>query len=444
MTAAVLRRTPEWSEAREKLARGLVRARGDVAFVSVAAPPASVAQVWAAWPGGGTAAHHAPEGPAIVGLGVAAEYRSAILAAAGPLRWARQVLAGEGAGNAGIFAGCGFSPSSVGTGPWADFPAMRLVLPRWRYRLEGGRATLTLAIEGTDLAGSGRSRAVEELGEIWARLSRPLRGAPPRAALRQLSPRRWHTLADGARRAIAARRFDKLVPARSAQARAPEAWDAALVIQALSGSPGCTVFACRQGSATFLGATPERLVARRGRRLFTEALAGTLRQGIPETELSGSRIAREHELVIGDIIRKLRPVCTALVPGPRPALRALADMVHLRTPIEGRLRRDVHVLELALRLHPTPAVAGLPAAKAVRWLEAHEPAPRGWYAGFVGWFDARGDGELSVAIRSGLLRGRVARLYAGSGMVAGSTAPAEHAETALKQRPFLRALGFVA
>ena len=79
----------------------------------------------------------------------------------------------------------------------------------------------------------------------------------------------------------------------------------------------------------------------------------------------------------------------------------------------------------------------------MRFIESHEPVARGWYGGFVGWFDALGQGELSVAIRSGLLRGKRAHVFTGAGVVAGSTAAGEYEETALKQRPFLRALGVI-
>jgi isochorismate synthase EntC len=86
-------------------------------------------------------------------------------------------------------------------------------------------------------------------------------------------------------------------------------------------------------------------------------------------------------------------------------------------------------------------VAGKPADRASRWIAKHEAEPRGWYAGAVGWFDRRGDGDFAVAIRSALIRGKQALVYAGSGIVPGSDAAGEYAETALKLRPMLAALG---
>ena len=124
-----------------------------------------------------------------------------------------------------------------------------------------------------------------------------------------------------------------------------------------------------------------------------------------------------------------------------PGVRALRHVLHLHTPIRATLREPRHLLELAARLHPTPAVGGTPTAEAVRWIAAHEPAPRGWYAAPVGWFDLDGNGELAVAIRSGVVAGDRAHLWAGAGIVAGSDPDRELAETDVKLRAMLGALG---
>ena len=115
-------------------------------------------------------------------------------------------------------------------------------------------------------------------------------------------------------------------------------------------------------------------------------------------------------------------------------------MLHLHTPIRATLRRPRHVLELAARLHPTPAMGGTPTDFAVDWIVAHEPQPRGWYSAPVGWFDLDGNGELAVAIRGGVLVGSRAHLYAGSGIVAGSDPERELAETDVKLQAMLGAL----
>ena len=100
-----------------------------------------------------------------------------------------------------------------------------------------------------------------------------------------------------------------------------------------------------------------------------------------------------------------------------------------------------HVLSLVGALHPTPALGGAPRAAALDWIAAREPSPRGWYAGPVGWCDARGEGEFFVAIRSALTQGTRAWAWAGAGLVEGSDAAREWDETEAKMAAMCAALG---
>ena len=117
-------------------------------------------------------------------------------------------------------------------------------------------------------------------------------------------------------------------------------------------------------------------------------------------------------------------------------------MWHLGTRIEGMLKDpEMPSVVLAALLHPTPAVCGVPMARANALIHDLEPVPRDFYAGAVGWCDARGDGAWYVAIRCAEIAGATARLYAGAGIVPGSDPMAEAAETGAKFGAFLAALG---
>jgi isochorismate synthase EntC len=85
-------------------------------------------------------------------------------------------------------------------------------------------------------------------------------------------------------------------------------------------------------------------------------------------------------------------------------------------------------------------VGGTPRPAALAWIRAHEGLDRGWYAAPVGWLDAQGDGEFVVALRSGLIDGATAHLFAGCGIMGDSDPAAEVAESRLKLRPMLAAL----
>ena len=136
----------------------------------------------------------------------------------------------------------------------------------------------------------------------------------------------------------------------------------------------------------------------------------------------------------------LAPDCLALTLPAEPTLVRMPNVQHLHTPVDGVLRRDACILDLVERLHPTPAVGGVPQGTILERIRACEEFDRGWYAGPVGWVDARGGGDFAIAIRSALMTSLAAgpsgvRLYAGCGIVAASDPEAEYRELRLKLRP---------
>ena len=189
-----------------------------------------------------------------------------------------------------------------------------------------------------------------------------------------------------------------------------------------------------------MGASPELLVRREGQRVSTLALAGSTRRSAdPSVDAHlGERMLRdpshreEHAIVARRIERTLRPHAVWVASAPEPTLARIANIQHLATPIRAQLARPMDALELLELMHPTPAVGGEPWQRAAPLIPALEGLDRGWYAGPLGWTDAAGDGEFCVALRCALLRGGLARCYAGNGIVRGSDPAAELAETEVK------------
>ena len=287
-----------------------------------------------------------------------------------------------------------------------------------------------------------------ELAAILAALAAPISPSPATAvAQHDLPVPRWLAEIERIRAAIATGDLRKVVAARARVVELARAIDVAAVVTELGRrQPACTRFAIARGGAAFVGASPERLIRRRGRAIDSEALAGSCARGGDDAAAAAGLLASakdraEHAWVVRAIEAALAPRCRALTVPAEPVVRTLRQILHLHTPIVGELDRDRHVLELVAALHPTPAVGGTPTVDAVAWIAAHEPTARGWYAAPVGWFDGAGDGEFAVAIRSGLLAGATATLSAGAGIVAASDPAAELAETELKLRALSGALG---
>jgi isochorismate synthase EntC len=143
----------------------------------------------------------------------------------------------------------------------------------------------------------------------------------------------------------------------------------------------------------------------------------------------------EHRLVVESVQATLAGLCEDVRRASRPEVVRLSTVAHLATIVRGRLKDPAtSALAVAARLHPTPAVAGVPQAAALAAIAELEGFDRGLYAGPVGWVDARGDGDWAVGLRGATLDpvGRQARLVAGAGIVAGSDPDAEWDETEAK------------
>lgn len=351
--------------------------------------------------------------------------------------------------------GAPFDPRRAADALWEGFERARFVLPRWLYRLPpDGPPTLTLFATAAD-SPAARERALEQQLPRLLALPDRIGGWSPgdrvveAARLVRVAPDAFETLVERALDTIGRGALDKVVLARRAEIRGEAALDPGEILHRLGQeAPESTGFAFRFGGATFLGASPERLLLRRGRQLRTEAMAGTRAPG-PEGDaaaaerelLRSDKDRREHAWVLRGIFEALEPVCSPLRAAPGPEVRRLRHVLHLVTPIEGEAPPETNLLELARRLHPTPAVGGYPSGGALAWLREHEPLCRGWFAGPVGRIDGGGDGELRVALRSGLIRDGVLHAFAGAGIVRGSVPRTELSEILAKLRPLLSAAG---
>jgi isochorismate synthase len=200
---------------------------------------------------------------------------------------------------------------------------------------------------------------------------------------------------------------------------------------------------------SLVGASPELLVSRRGRRVRSNPLAGSApRSGDPEKDWANARALaasakdrEEHAIVVEAMVAALQPLCDELSWDPEPVLHETANVWHLSTRFDGTLREPApSVLELVAALHPTPAVGGDPKAEALELIRELEPFDRGRYAGAVGWTDAAGNGDWAIALRCAELEGTRATLFAGAGIVADSVPEREVEETDRKFRAFLDAL----
>ncbi|WP_232713444.1 isochorismate synthase [Bacillus xiapuensis] len=216
----------------------------------------------------------------------------------------------------------------------------------------------------------------------------------------------------------------------------------------LSQQPESFIFSLENMESCFLGASPERLVRKRNQVVLSTCLAGSSKRGQTKAEdenlgeklLNDRKNRVEHDYVVQMIRREMSALCEDVDVPSTPTLMKVRDIQHLYTPVIGYTNED-SILPFVEKLHPTPALGGLPNDKALREIRRLEMMDRGFYGAPVGWMDYRKNGEFAVAIRSGLLHKQRAVLYAGCGVVENSDPESEFIETGIKFRPMLRAIG---
>lgn len=339
----------------------------------------------------------------------------------------------------------------------AAFPAATVFLPRWQVSRSKGKygAVANLKIEAdTDIDslvmriwGAYRKFGVFDYdGEIDP-IECPAAEVRGR---RELAPNRYPEAVSHALEAIRSGAYEKIVLARGIELKADRPWEPLDALNRLRERfSGCFTFSFGGGDArSFIGATPERLLQIRNGHLLTEAIAGSAPRGQTAGEdakfarelLESEKDLHEHICVRDSILRRLEKVGVHGRAEANAQILLLANVQHLRTRIEAEVGESVHLLDILPEMHPTPAVGGSPREAAVPCIAELEQLERGLYAGVVGWFNHLNEGEVVVGIRSALIEGQTARLYAGAGIVEGSDPRKEMRETDIKLRALLDVL----
>ncbi|WLP90903.1 chorismate-binding protein [Gordonia sp. NB41Y] len=252
--------------------------------------------------------------------------------------------------------------------------------------------------------------------------------------------------------------LQKVVLARALRLRTESAmtpWELAARLRTLD--PRGSVFvtdlspAPGHGGAHLVGASPEVLIRKSGSLVTAHPLAGSAaRHPDPVVDAERGRALAvskkdldEHRYVVDALRSSLAPLCAELDIPDEPVIMSTPSMWHLGTPIRATVAdASVTALDLAIAVHPTPAICGTPTVPARDHILATEGS-RGFYAGAVGWSEsasAGGDGEWMVSIRCAEVAadGEITT-WAGGGIVAQSDPAAEVAETEAKFAAILSA-----
>jgi menaquinone-specific isochorismate synthase len=333
------------------------------------------------------------------------------------------------------------------------FAPATIFLPQWQIirRLEECTLIANFKI-------NAQTNVTEITDRIWQRFQTiqtsqytlsPPNGLPP-VDRKITDTHNFRAAVVAALESIQQQQIRKLVLAHAVDVRSPLPFQWAHSLHNLrQRHPDCTVFSVGNGQGqSFIGASPERILSIRNHQLVTDALAGSSPRGrsviedadLAQRLMSSDKERREHQVVVDFIAQQLVNLGLQPMFSDRPQILQLSNIQHLHTPIQTPVPNQIQPLDILAELHPTPAVAGMPRAIACQQIQAYENFGRSLYASPLGWLDAQGNAEFVVGIRSALLDGQRARLYAGAGIVAGSDPDRELAEIMLKFQTLLQAL----
>jgi menaquinone-specific isochorismate synthase len=351
-----------------------------------------------------------------------------------------------------LFGGFRFDPLNTRGQEWNDFENGTLQIPSFMLTKSNEADYLTLNfLCGMDDDEDSLKQLINLKDELIKKAKYPSVPAVVKLnSIKDFNPAEWKESVQNVVDELKGGEMEKVVLARKCKVTFDQPITSDYVLDNLwKQQPDSFIFSFEQDKSCFIGATPERLVKKTGEEVLSTCLAGSIARGqtLDEDEKLGNELLNdeknryEHHLVVETIQQALEPFCEELNMPEKPGLMKMKDIQHLYTPVVGRASEQTSMLNMIEKLHPTPALGGVPRDKALHVIRREEKMDRGLYAGPVGWMDAYGNGEFAVAIRSGLLKEDESYLYAGCGIVADSDPESEYRETQMKFRPMLRALG---
>lgn len=350
-----------------------------------------------------------------------------------------------------MFGGFSFDPLKEKTDRWAKFPHSLFHIPKYLVSVIKGEYFLTTNLLCTAEDDEALYEVIDQERKaiIGGLEEESLPGLANLSNVTEVNPEGWKKRVSEVVELLKAGTMKKVVLARELRLQFEEQIPVEPVIMnLLEEQRDSFVFAFESNDDCFIGASPERLVKKVKKDVYSTCLAGSIGRGksLKEDEqlgndlLSDEKNLIEHQFVVDMIKEAMDKVCYEVRIPAHPQLMKMKHIQHLYTPVVGVANEESSLLQLVNLLHPTPALGGLPRKEAVKSIRTMEDLDRGMYAAPIGWMDFNGNGEFAVAIRSGLLQGNEASLFAGCGIVKDSDVESEYHETNIKFRPMLSAL----
>ena len=347
------------------------------------------------------------------------------------------------------YGGFKFAPNQNSHDSWKRFGRYYFVVPRFELVRSRDKTCFVCNLHANE---DDHTAIMTQLEAITFKTDGIGNGIPKIISQKDFPGKsRWKASVQSALDAFETHRYEKIVLARKRALEFSNTLNHFTILQKLRDKASNSYKFCFQpeDNLAFIGASPELLYFRQGRKLQSEAVAGTRTrgrtsredQGLGEELLQSEKDLREHRYVVDSI----KDAFVSLTPpmlncnNMSISLLKLARIQHLIAQFDIKLKENISDAELIETLHPTAAVGGYPRDKAVEEIGRLEGFNRGWYAAPVGWVK-QDAAEFVVAIRCGLVKDNRLNLYSGAGIVRGSVPDNEWDEMNNKIDMFLSVL----
>lgn len=191
----------------------------------------------------------------------------------------------------------------------------------------------------------------------------------------------------------------------------------------------------------WLGATPEKLLTISENSLYTMSLASTRPFNGSFTVKWNAKEKQEQQIVTNYILEVLQSI-SKTVCAEEPTTIKAGNLLHLQSKIKAELHEDFNLEKVLGVLHPTPAVAGFPKQKAIRFILDNENYDREYYSGYFGELNVEKTTNLYVNLRCMKYKDNSVAIYVGGGITKDSNSEKEWQETVEKTKTIKKALTF--
>ena len=323
-----------------------------------------------------------------------------------------------------IFMGSAFDiAKKMSKKPWDNFPSGKIFIPKTLLISKNGKQKLyEITTPNKKSISTNKESTYKEDKDLDLKL------------ISETSERKFKNMVNKAKGLINNKEILKIVLSRHKeyQINSSDGILCSLLKNADKKYPSCTNFIYDfQDKGIFFGITPEKLFTLSNNEIKTVAIAGTFKSS-DNPNKNSSKELKEHQYVIDYLKNVLTELSENITIEKKPKVIVLNQIAHLKTKIKAIVNQKIDTFDILYKIHPTPAVAGDSKKKSIKLISNIEGHERGWYSGFSGWIDSKGNSDFVVSIRSGIIKNNTLSIYAGCGITDDSDPKKEYIESELK------------